>query len=132
MQGKNKVSLIGMVLLLALMGCDDKGPLIVNDTDVIADWPYFGGDEGNSHYTPVDQITPENVRHLQVAWTYNTGDIECIEAIKASMSTEAYTGYLKGNVQKYVWRYEDKNGVEDLRKAQWYLNALIAEVEWEE
>ena len=34
MQGKNKVSLIGMVLLLALMGCDDKGPLIVNDTDV--------------------------------------------------------------------------------------------------
>jgi len=63
---------------------------------------------------------------------YNTGDIECIEAIKASMSTEAYTGYLKGNVQKYVWRYEDKNGVEDLRKAQWYLNALIAEVEWEE
>lgn len=76
MQGKNKVSLIGMVLLLALMGCDDKGPLIVNDTDVIADWPYFGGDEGNSHYTPVDQITPENVRHLQVAWTYNTGDID--------------------------------------------------------
>ena len=42
----------------------------------IADWPYFGGDEGNSHYTPVDQITPENVRHLQVAWTYNTGDID--------------------------------------------------------
>ena len=63
---------------------------------------------------------------------YNTGGIECLEAIKASMSTEAYTGYLKGNVQKYVWRYEDKNGVEDLRKAQWYLNALIAEVEWEE
>jgi len=63
---------------------------------------------------------------------YNAGSIECIEAIKASMSTESYTGYLKGNVQKYVWRYEDKNGVEDLRKAQWYLNKLIAEVEWEE
>ena len=63
---------------------------------------------------------------------YNTGGIECIEAIKASMSTEAYTGYLRGNVQKYVWRYEDKNGVEDLRKAQWYLSTLIAEVEWEE
>ena len=56
---------------------------------------------------------------------YNAGSIECIEAIRASMSTESYTGYLKGNVQKYVWRYEDKNGVEDLRKAQWYLNTLI-------
>lgn len=62
---------------------------------------------------------------------YNAGGIECIEAIKASMSTESYTGYLKGNVQKYVWRYEDKNGVEDLRKAQWYLNTLI-DVLWEE
>ena len=63
---------------------------------------------------------------------YNAGSIECIEAIKASMSTEAYAGYLRGNVQKYVWRYEYKNGVEDLRKAQWYLSTLIAEVEWEE
>ena len=62
---------------------------------------------------------------------YNAGGIECIEAIKASMSTESYTGYLKGNVQKYVWRYEDKNGLEDLRKAQWYLNTLI-DVLWEE
>ena len=61
----------------------------------------------------------------------HTDALKCIEAIKASMSTESYTGYLKGNVQKYVWRYEDKNGVEDLRKAQWYLNTLI-DVLWEE
>ena len=78
-------------------------------------------------YPSVDeeQCMVENPPH------YNTGGIECIEAIKASMSTESYTGYLKGNVQKYVWRYEDKNGVEDLRKAQWYLNTLI-DVLWEE
>jgi len=78
-------------------------------------------------YPSVDeeQCMVENPSH------YNAGGIECIEAIKASMSTESYTGYLKGNVQKYVWRYEDKNGVEDLRKAQWYLNTLI-DVLWEE
>ena len=31
----------------------------------------------------------------------------------------------KGNVMKYVWRYQQKNGVEDLRKANWYLNKMI-------
>jgi len=59
---------------------------------------------------------------------YTAGGIECIQAIKASMSPEEYQGYLKGNLQKYVWRYRHKNGVEDLKKAQVYLNWLIAEL----
>ncbi len=59
---------------------------------------------------------------------YASGGIECIEAIKASMSHEAFLGYLKGNVQKYMWRYEKKvNPAEDLRKARWYLDRLIEE-----
>lgn len=58
------------------------------------------------------------------------GGVECIEAIKASMSRESFLGYLKGNVQKYLWRYEKKvNPVEDLKKARWYLDRLIAEQE---
>lgn len=56
---------------------------------------------------------------------YTSGDIECIDAIKASMSIEAFAGFLKGNIIKYMWRYEHKNGVEDLKKAQWYQNKLI-------
>lgn len=63
---------------------------------------------------------------------YASGGVECIEAIKASMTPEAYLGYLKGNVQKYLWRYEKKvNPVEDLKKAQWYLARLVAEQEGE-
>lgn len=59
---------------------------------------------------------------------YASGGIECIEAIKASMSHEAFLGYLKGNVQKYTWRYEKKvNPAEDLKKARWYLSKLIEE-----
>ncbi|MGL5396572.1 MAG: DUF3310 domain-containing protein [Shewanella sp.] len=59
---------------------------------------------------------------------YASGGIECIEAIKASMSHEAFLGYLKGNVQKYMWRYEKKvNPAEDLKKAKWYLSKLIEE-----
>jgi len=60
------------------------------------------------------------------------GTIECIEAIEASMSSEAFKGALKANVLKYVWRYEGKGGVESLQKAQWYLNRLIATVEAED
>lgn len=56
---------------------------------------------------------------------YNKGGIECIDAIQSSMTKEAFAGYLKGNVQKYMWRYENKGGVESLQKAQWYLNKLI-------
>lgn len=53
------------------------------------------------------------------------GAIECIDAIESTMSKEAFRGYLKGNVMKYMWRYEKKNGVEDLQKAEWYLKKLI-------
>ena len=53
------------------------------------------------------------------------GGVECIEAIEASMSIEEFKGFLKGNVQKYVWRYAQKNGSEDLKKAKWYLERLI-------
>ena len=56
---------------------------------------------------------------------YNTGNAECIVAIEESMTPDAFKGYLKGNVLKYMWRYEYKNGTQDLEKAQWYLNKLV-------
>lgn len=59
---------------------------------------------------------------------YNQSGIECIDAIAASMTPEEFQAYLKGNVQKYLWRYQHKNGVEDCRKAQWYLGRLIKEL----
>jgi hypothetical protein len=63
---------------------------------------------------------------------YQKGGVECIEAIEASMSKEAFKGFLKGNCIKYIYRYENKNGAEDLRKAEWYLLRLIALREDEE
>lgn len=73
--------------------------------------------------------TNDNVKHPS---HYTSGGIECIEAIKESMCTIAYKGYLKGNVMKYMWRYEDKNGLEDLEKARVYLDWLIILIEEEE
>ena len=55
---------------------------------------------------------------------YNQSGIECIDAIQAATG-DGYEYYLQGNILKYLWRYRYKNGIEDLRKAQWYLNKLI-------
>ena len=63
---------------------------------------------------------------------YCNGGVECIDAIRGSMAdSAAFRGFLKGNVMKYVFRYEQKNGGEDLKKARWYLERLIGEVEKE-
>jgi hypothetical protein len=77
-------------------------------------------------HDPTTMHDPINPSH------YTSGTIECIEAMEASMSTEAFKGFLKGNCQKYLWRYEKKNGAEDLRKAMWYLDRLIGTVEAEQ
>lgn len=58
---------------------------------------------------------------------YNTHGMECIDWIKHSLTREEYLGFLKGNIEKYLYRYEHKGGVEDLNKASWYLNKLIEE-----
>lgn len=58
---------------------------------------------------------------------YNQGCVECIEALKAALG-DKFIGFLVGNVLKYCWRYQHKNGLEDLRKAQYYLNRAIEEM----
>ena len=57
---------------------------------------------------------------------YNTGgSIECIDYIEDFLSYKEYRGYLRGNIGKYLHRFTYKNGLEDLKKARWYLNRLI-------
>ena len=60
---------------------------------------------------------------------YKYGKKETIEVIRDCMTEDEYHGYLKGNVLKYVARYKFKGEpLEDLQKAQWYLNRLVKEV----
>mgnify|MGYP003116690823 CR=1 FL=1 len=57
---------------------------------------------------------------------YNSGAVECIDAIEAMLSPEEYTGYLRGNSLKYRWRFRYKGKpVEDLHKANWYEDKLL-------
>ena len=57
---------------------------------------------------------------------YNKYGVECIDALRAATG-EGFEYYLQGNVIKYMWRYRYKNGIEDLKKANWYLELMIAE-----
>jgi hypothetical protein len=69
-----------------------------------------------------DSTTPDLVNHPP---HYTAGAVECIDAIKAALGDDGYKGYCQGQIMKYVWRFQHKNGVEDLRKAGFYLNELI-------
>tara|TARA_R100000322_G_scaffold2606_2_gene2484 strand:+ start:2361 stop:2759 length:399 start_codon:yes stop_codon:yes gene_type:complete len=59
---------------------------------------------------------------------YNKHGVECIDAIRAALTDDEFRGYCKGNVLKYTWRERYKNGLEDLRKAQWYLERVVNDI----
>lgn len=61
---------------------------------------------------------------------YQRDGVECIDAIKAAVQN--LTGdeaYCTGNAIKYLWRWKEKGGKTDLKKAMWYINDMIAEIE---
>jgi hypothetical protein len=60
---------------------------------------------------------------------YNKGGIEAIDYIKQQLGS-SFTGYLEGNVLKYIHRHKYKGTAkQDLEKARWYLERLIKEIE---
>jgi len=68
---------------------------------------------------------PDNINHPQ---HYTKGGIECIDAIEAAVTgLEGSEAVLTGNIIKYIWRWKHKNGIEDLKKAQFYLGRLIGD-----
>lgn len=60
---------------------------------------------------------------------YTQGGIECIDALKAAtIGKTGIEAVCVANVIKYLWRYEEKNGAQDIEKAAWYLRRLLEEV----
>ena len=55
---------------------------------------------------------------------YNQGGIEAIDYIKQQLG-DGFVEYCEGNVMKYLHRWRYKNGIEDLKKAEWYLERMI-------
>ena len=76
-------------------------------------------------------IEPENkpdmVSHPK---HYTQGDIECIDALKAAtVGKRGIEAVCVSNVINYLWRYEEKNGIDDVRKSKWYIERLLKELE---
>lgn len=57
---------------------------------------------------------------------YETGKFECIDVMEEALGRDVVKGFCIGNAFKYLYRAKRKNGLEDLKKAQWYLNKVIS------
>jgi len=68
-----------------------------------------------------EEMESDSVNHPE---HYTKSSIETIDMIE-SATAEGFHYYLEGNILKYLTRYRHKNGIQDLQKAQWYLNKLI-------
>ena len=82
----------------------------------------------NGFTMPAPKARPPKTDNVNQPSHYLKGGMECIDVIKAQLTKEQYQGYLYGNVLKYMWRWPEKNGIEDLRKAAHYLMWLQEEV----
>lgn len=61
---------------------------------------------------------------------YTQGGIECIDALAAAtINLKGIEAVDTANAIKYLWRWDEKNGVEDLKKAIWYIQHLIIQRE---
>lgn len=75
----------------------------------------------------MDDNGPDMVNHPQ---HYTQGGIECIDALKAAtVGKRGIEAVCVANIIKYCWRYEEKNGIEDVRKAKFYIERLLKELE---
>ena len=68
-----RVALTAILLAASLAGISPAISEPANQT--VAGWPYYGGDAGGSRYSPLAQISRDNVTKLAVAWEYHTGDV---------------------------------------------------------
>lgn len=116
-------------------GSEDINPSASNGFDYICgycysrfNFPHVWGDYIDHLHSndPKDIMLPYgNVNHPD----HYQGDIETIDYIKDKLTDEEFRGFVKGNVLKYISRERLKNGDEDLKKSDWYLNELIEVLE---
>lgn len=71
--------------------------------------------ENLSRYQKKNNV--DHPRHYE-----KTCSLECIEAMEIAFGAEAVINFCKLNAFKYLWRFKNKNGTEDLEKALWYCN----------
>ena len=72
---------------------------------------------------PIENEEHENVNSPQ----HYQGKVECIDCIEsATAGLNGIEAFCTGNAIKYLYRWKRKNGIEDLKKAKWYIDKIIS------
>lgn len=92
--------------------------------DVVEKWyeNCYGDVEVEHDTTHVVDEQPDMVNHPD---HYESGKFECIDVMIETQGVEAVMNFCICNAFKYLYRHKNKNGVEDLRKARWYIDKYI-------
>ena len=93
----------------------------LTDESGIKEHYWLEDDLFEKYFIPYNKNT-NNVNHPS---HYNKGNIECIDAMVSAYGKDTVSDFCICNAFKYIWRYKYKNGIEDLKKAQWYLNKIV-------
>lgn len=134
---KIKMGLMGTVkdLSTSILGCIG----IEFDDNIDGNDGRWGGKNGYCWYVPqkclgkIEETKGEKMNTdkemINHPPHYTVGKVECIDAIEsATTCLQGIEAVCTANIIKYVWRWKFKNGVEDLEKAEWYLNKLIDQI----
>ena len=92
-------------------------------TDEFGDIDHYWeeGCEFEKYFIKINSKKHSSVNHPS---HYNQGNIECIDAMVSAYGIESVIDFCICNAFKYLWRFKGKNGIEDIEKAEWYLNKL--------
>lgn len=94
--------------------CENEDPFYCNDCD-----------ENYNKFIAKTKPSEKNVDNVNHPKHYENYSVECIIAMEETQGTEAVISFCVCNAFKYLWRHNAKNGYEDIKKAQWYINKAI-------
>jgi glucose dehydrogenase len=87
---KRRIALI-VTLSVIILAFLIHTPVSKSASKLRSDWPVYGGDSEDNHYSPLNQINKSNVSKLQVAWTYDSGEAGGIETSPIIVGNVLYT-----------------------------------------
>src|ERR1051325_1051552 len=86
------------------------------------EWPFYGHDPGGARFSPLKQITVENVGKLRRAWTYHTGDRGNFESTPIVVDHVMYVSTQQGKIValepetgKEIWKFDPHSRQRELR-----------------
>lgn len=87
-----------------------------------SEWPAYGHDPGGARYSPLTQITAQNVTSLRRAWTYHTGDTGNFETTPIVAGHVMYFSTQSQKIVavepesgKEIWKFDPKSRARELR-----------------